>query len=293
MLAICVTLGTIAHAQPTTELPEELVPYFNAIRQTESANYPWTIYDNTARKSYRLANRELAEAKAKELIALERDLDLGLMQLNCKFQCKRKGVTLDNIFDPEINVGIAKTVFMEFWTQARKVSTEFSTRIIATVGAYNNGKVTKPNSSYVEKVWRAMGKPVDEIPKDGTEGTNEDAKKPETEKKVTMRQTISDALGRASKRLGWNSDREEEIEKGKTDPKANPKAKSKKGKENDGAPTTTELLVGIFGTLGFLAGTIALVFGFIALAKIFGIKIAFNIVSSLFKSRSKSKEQED
>ena len=160
-------IALAAWAVPTATLPAELEPYFAAIRQVESRGHPWSIFDNTARRSYQLGSRAEAESKARELIAYGHNLDLGVMQLNCRYQCQRPGVSVDNIFDPEVNVSVARVVFMEFWEQARRVSTEFLSRIIAAVGAYNNGRVLLPNPGYVQKVWRQMGRPVAEIPNDG------------------------------------------------------------------------------------------------------------------------------
>lgn len=155
---VALAAALTAWATPVSTLPAALEPYFAAIQQVESRGHPWSIFDNTTRRSYRLASRAEAEAKARELIQYGHNLDLGLMQLNCKYQCRREGVSLDNIFEPETNLRIARTVFLEFWEQARRVSTDFAARVAAAVGAYNNGRVAVPNPGYVDKVWRQMGR---------------------------------------------------------------------------------------------------------------------------------------
>lgn len=158
-------IAASAWAQPANpNLPAELEPYFNAIRTVESNSHPWSIFDNTAQRSYRLTSRDEAETTAKKLLSYGHNLDLGLMQLNWKYQGRRPGVNIDNIFEPQTNIGIAKQVFLEFWEQARKVSTDFNARIQAAVGAYNNGRVHLPNHSYVAKVWNALGKAASEVP---------------------------------------------------------------------------------------------------------------------------------
>ncbi|MDT8992884.1 transglycosylase SLT domain-containing protein [Curvibacter sp. APW13] len=191
-------VGLSCIAQPVGTLPSELEPYFNAIRMVESRNHPWSIFDNTTRQSHRLNTRAEAEAKAAELIKYGHNVDLGLMQLNCRYQCSRPGVGLANIFDPEINVNTAKIIFMEFWEQARRISTEFNARIVAAVGAYNNGRVGTPNVSYVQKVWQQMGKAVDTLP---------DAGSGRPEQAAGNRGMMDEALGRASKGMDWARER--------------------------------------------------------------------------------------
>ncbi len=208
--ALAATLA--AWAVPTATLPAELEPYFAAIRQVESRGHPWSIFDNTARRSYQLASRAEAESKARELLAYGHNLDLGVMQLNCKYQCKRPGVSVDNIFDPEVNVSVARVVFIEFWEQARRVSTEFLSRVIAAVGAYNNGRVLLPNPGYVQKVWRQMGRPVAEIPNDGRGtppgrvATAGDGIGGGTTMTPVPASRMDDALGRANQ-PSWSRDR--------------------------------------------------------------------------------------
>lgn len=161
----------MAGAQPNPQLPPELVPYFKAIKIAESSGHPWSIYNNTIGKSYRLNSRAEAEAKAADLLSLGHNLDIGLMQLNWKYQGKRPGVTMANVFDPPVNEGIARQVFLEFWQQAKAVATDFESRIIAAVGAYNNGRVRLPNLKYVRKVWRELGKEVANLPTETTSNT--------------------------------------------------------------------------------------------------------------------------
>lgn len=153
-------------AQPNPQLPAELQPYFTAIKSVESRGYPWVIYNNTISKSYKFNSRQEAEAKASDLLAQGHNLDLGLMQLNWKYQGRRPGVTQANIFDPQVNEGVAKQIFIEFWQQAQKLAGDFNRKIMAAVGAYNNGRINLPNPSYLQKVWAALGKPVAALPDD-------------------------------------------------------------------------------------------------------------------------------
>lgn len=140
-------------------LPPELVPLFNAIRVKESASHPWSIYDNTAAKSYRLASRAEAEKLAKDLVSRGHNLDLGLFQLNWQWQQKRPGLTLDNVFDPVMNESVAQTVLAEFYATARTLYSNIDDAIRMAVGAYNNGKVRVHNPRYVNGVYRIAGLP--------------------------------------------------------------------------------------------------------------------------------------
>lgn len=161
----------IAAAQPNPNLPANLQPYFDAIKNVESRGHPWSIYNNTISKSYKLNSRAEAETKAKELLALGHNLDVGIMQLNWKYQGRRPGVTLANVFDPPVNEGIARQVFLEFWQQAQAVASDFNSRIMAAVGAYNNGRVRLPNLGYVKKVWQALGQPTTNLIQPATSTT--------------------------------------------------------------------------------------------------------------------------
>lgn len=138
-------------------LAPELEPFFQAIRQKESAGHPWAIFDNTTHRSYRLASRGEAEKLARELVARGHNLDLGLFQLNWHWQGRRPTLTLDNVFDPAVNEAVARTVFAEFYAAARAVHASTEEAIRMAVGAYNNGKVRVHNPGYVNGVFRLAG----------------------------------------------------------------------------------------------------------------------------------------
>lgn len=138
-------------------LAPELEPFFQAIRQKESAGHPWAIFDNTTHRSYRPASRGEAEKLARELVARGHNLDLGLFQLNWHWQGRRPNLTLDNVFDPAVNEAVARTVLAEFHAAARAVHASAEEAIRMAVGAYNNGKVRAHNPGYVNGVFRLAG----------------------------------------------------------------------------------------------------------------------------------------
>lgn len=240
ILATIALLGLSCYAQPVGNLPGELEPYFAAIRMVESKNHPWTIFDNTTRQSYRLNTRTEAETKAGELIKYGHNVDLGLMQLNCRYQCNRPGVGLANIFDPVINVNTAKVIFLEFWEQARRISTDFNARIIAAVGAYNNGRVGTPNTSYVQKVWQQMGKAIAQLPDPGTG---------QTEQAPGNKGILDETLSRAEKGVTWARERLDAITKHKD----NAKNTQQQNPQDNRRETETSLgiaaIVGLFAAL--------------------------------------------
>ncbi len=140
-------------------LPPELERHFAAIRQRESAGHPWSIFDNTTHRSYRLGSRAEAEQLARELVARGHNLDLGLFQINWHWQSRRADLTLDNVFDPAVNESVARTILAEFHAAARALYSSAEDAIRMAVGAYNNGKVRVHNPAYVNSVFRLAGLP--------------------------------------------------------------------------------------------------------------------------------------
>lgn len=140
--------------------PVELEPFFQAIRQKESAGHPWSIFDNTAHRSYRLGSRTEAERVAVDLVARGHNLDLGLFQVNWYWQGRRPGLTLANVFDPVVNENIARTIFAEFYAASRAIHSNVDDAIRMAVGAYNNGKVRQHNPKYVNGVYRLARLPL-------------------------------------------------------------------------------------------------------------------------------------
>jgi type IV secretion system protein VirB1 len=91
-----------------------------AIVAVESSGQPWAIHDNATGATYALADEAAAIAKARELLALGRDIDIGLYQINSG-HLNRGGITLANIFNPEVNANLGRTIFMEFYAAAKSL----------------------------------------------------------------------------------------------------------------------------------------------------------------------------
>lgn len=158
LLALAVALTAVAALAITPpQLPPVLAPFFAAILQKESSGQPWTIYDNTERRSYTFSSRASAEQRAGELLAMRHNIDVGLYQLNFKYQGSRPGVSLSNIFDPAVNEAIARTVLYEFYQAAQAVYARTEDAVRMAIGAYNNGRVRVHNPTYVNSVYRLAG----------------------------------------------------------------------------------------------------------------------------------------
>lgn len=278
-MSLCV-LSTLAQTLAT--LPAELEPYFAAIRMVESRNHPWSIFDNTTRQSYRLNSRKEAEDKAAELIKYGHNVDLGLMQLNCRYQCNRPGVGLANVFDPEVNVNTAKIIFLEFWEQARRISTDFKTRIIAAVGAYNNGRVGTPNVAYVTKVWQQMGKPVDQLPDQATSPNEQSARN------IGL---MDEAMARIETGTSWARERWQEITKDRKD--ANRTDKNPEKSESTSIATAATTFIGVLaiGALLLLAWP-AIAKVLVIVTKLLGGKAGVARAGARYASNRSKKTQE-
>jgi type IV secretion system protein VirB1 len=128
-----------------------------AIQQVESAGRPWTIFDNSTGQSIALPSREVAEQTASARLQLGHNLDLGLYQIN-SIQLRRTDVALATIFDPDIQVQLARVILLEFLDRARALYGDSELAWERAIGAYNAGNVQTDNPPYVARVLRAMGR---------------------------------------------------------------------------------------------------------------------------------------
>lgn len=168
LLALLAPVWAIALTAPS--LPAFLEPFFQAIRTQESRGHPWSIFNNTTRQSFRLPSRAEAEQAARQMIDRGHNIDVGLYQLNWRYQGTRPGVTLDNVFDPSVNEAVARQVLLEFFNAARARFADLNDAIRMAVGAYNNGRVTIDNPRYVNAVYRLAGQPAPYSAEEGRPG---------------------------------------------------------------------------------------------------------------------------
>jgi hypothetical protein len=145
---------TVAAAATTLSIPAVL----EAIRHVESNGNPYVIRDNSGNRAYFPQTLTEAVSKAKELLALHHNIDLGLYQIN-SIHLTRPGVSIDNIFDTGVQASLASQIFNEFYTQSKAVNGDTDTALWRAVGAYNMGTVGlyRDNVPYNNQVLAAMG----------------------------------------------------------------------------------------------------------------------------------------
>ena len=130
----------------------------SAIKQAESGGRPFAILDNATGKSYFLADGAAAVAKAKSLLDLGHNIDMGLMQIN-SIHLKRPGVTADNVFSVAIQDSMSRAIFNEFYALSKAQNGDNDLAVWRAVGAYNMGArgIRVDNVSYTNKVQAGMG----------------------------------------------------------------------------------------------------------------------------------------
>src|SRR5690348_16912128 len=106
--------------------PEVPVQRVLATVQVESGDRPYAIHDNTEGRSYTPETREGAVILAAALLRLGHSFDAGLMQVNSG-NWERLGLTVQNVFDPQVNVCAGMRVLAEDYAIERHVSCRYNT----------------------------------------------------------------------------------------------------------------------------------------------------------------------
>ena len=148
-MIVQMTLSALVHAcapkiAPKTEL---------AVIRVESGGRPWSINDDTARRSYRFATAEAAIAKARELLHAGHNLDLGLTQLNT-FWLHPLRLDVAQAFSPCTNVWAGSTVLARSYAAAAARYGPGKTALYHAFEAYNSGRLDGA-ARYADAVWRA------------------------------------------------------------------------------------------------------------------------------------------
>lgn len=124
-----------------------------AIIRVESGGHPWTIDDDTDRRSYVLPTREAAVAKAEALVRRGHNLDLGLAQLNT-IHLKAFRLTVSQAFDPCLNVWAGSVVLKRAYATAAARYGPGETALYHAFQAYNSGSLNGA-AHYAATVWAA------------------------------------------------------------------------------------------------------------------------------------------
>lgn len=121
----------------------------SAIVKQESAGYPWSIFDNTGKRSYRLASKAEAIMKATELISSGSSIDMGLAQINSK-NLAWLGLSIGQVFEPCKNVAAGARVLETGYKKTGSLT--------AALSMYNTGKPDSPRGlAYAKAVYKHAG----------------------------------------------------------------------------------------------------------------------------------------
>ncbi|GAC1496418.1 MAG: hypothetical protein NVS1B6_01520 [Steroidobacteraceae bacterium] len=94
--------------------------------QVESHFQTTAIGDNTTGRHHIPASIAEAVALAKDLLAKKHSIDAGIMQVNVK-NWSWLGLTVDNVFNPSINICAGKAVLADLYSIERRVSCRYNT----------------------------------------------------------------------------------------------------------------------------------------------------------------------
>jgi type IV secretion system protein VirB1 len=97
-----------------------------ATAKVESGFNPFSLHDNTSRRSYAPESVTEAVVLARSLLAQGHSIDAGVMQVNDS-NWRRLGLTADNVFEPAANVCAGKAVLAEAYARERAVSCMYNT----------------------------------------------------------------------------------------------------------------------------------------------------------------------
>lgn len=121
----------------------------SAIVKQESGGHPWTINDNSGKRSYRLKTKQEAVLKATELISAGHSIDMGLSQINSK-NLRWLGLSVSQVFDPCTNISAGAKVLTHGYQQTGSLT--------AALSMYNTGRPASPRGQeYARQVLRHAG----------------------------------------------------------------------------------------------------------------------------------------
>ena len=149
--------GTVITALAVAQLASSCAPTVHpetmvALVQAESGRSPFAIGIN-APGAHALfpGSRDEAVSLASRLIAAGRNVDLGLAQLNARYNAAR-GITLAQVFDPCANLAAAGRVLTQCY-ERQPASLDPQARLTRALSCYNTGDdVAGSRNGYVVRV---------------------------------------------------------------------------------------------------------------------------------------------
>ena len=112
-----------------------------ALTSGKTKPWPWTI--NMKGNSFRFNDKQDAIIKVKSLLSINKNIDIGLMQINYYWHRQRFD-TLDDMFDPMLNLKMAAVIFNE----GLKITKE----TWKAVGYYHSPGNVSHSTIYTQKV---------------------------------------------------------------------------------------------------------------------------------------------
>lgn len=117
----------------------------------ESGGNPLAINVNGTKQPQKPTTKTSAIALAKDYIQRGYSVDLGLMQVNSR-NLLRYGVTLEQMFDPCINIKTGNRILYEAYQRARRTHQEPQAALQVALSLYNTGDPRRGfNNGYVSK----------------------------------------------------------------------------------------------------------------------------------------------
>lgn len=125
------------------------------IVKLESGNNPYSININrNAALEHQPSSEAEAITVAKKLISENKNIDLGLAQINSK-NLKGLGLTVEEIFKPCVNLAASQTILKACYHESVKSWQPGQDALKHTLSCYNTGSQTRGFSTgYVQKVER-------------------------------------------------------------------------------------------------------------------------------------------
>ena len=118
----------------------------------ESGGNPWAIGVNGSHRFQKPDSYQKAVSEARRLIAAGASIDMGLTQINSKTMVGL-GLTVEQTFDPCINVYAGGVVLTRNYVQASKKFNTEQAALQAALSAYNTGDFQRGvRNGYVDRV---------------------------------------------------------------------------------------------------------------------------------------------
>lgn len=168
-LALVVASITSWHAQAAPVMPDSIVELVNRcapsvhpntmlkLLKHESGFQPFIIGVNaTPRQVFNLKNADEAAAKARELIAAGKNIDMGLGQINSANLARLK-LTPEQVFDPCTNVQASAQILAQAYRQTSEAQGGQRAALDQALSIYNTGNTARGIANgYVGKVRSAQ-----------------------------------------------------------------------------------------------------------------------------------------